>query len=521
MSGLVGLGAFDGIFAQNRRPQNSRVALAIGNGQYSDAPLHNPVNDARAMGAALEGAGFAVQFAFDADEAQMERSASAFYSKIKRDSIALFYYAGHGMQIEGQNYLLPINTRSTNAIEIKYHSLIVDEVLEKMAEGSPVLSIVILDACRDNPFGFRRSGVRGLGSDLKFSGAELVLYSTSPGQTAEDSPESTNSLFTSALLRAVQQPGLNLTQIISQVQDQVSEESSKVQQPWFSSNAGGAANAFYFSPPSSPELDPFSQVLHTTVAGPLRDKYALVVGISKIRSSEDLNLHGRVDAADLADILVDPNFGRFRRENVKLLLDEDATTSNIKQAMALISTRARSNDLVVMYFSSLSVPRELDPVGAIYLLTWDSNPSTPATRYATAMSIVDIAEFARKRLLADRSIILLDASHSGPGSFWLESGQITAEKPVSEMPQRGRVFISACREDEVAFNDVEGRNSYFMHYVLEALRSSRGRLSGLDLYNYVAARLPSAVMRETGRRQHPVLLMGGIEAPYTISQVPS
>ncbi len=142
-----------------------RVALVIGNSAYKTGPLANPVHDASDIAATLQKLGFTVILRKNASLQEMDESVREFGDRLRRGGVGLFYYAGHGIQIGGRNYLIPVGARMTRETDVKYQALDAEMVLDEMANAGNDLNIVILDACRDNPFGRSfRSVSRGLAS---------------------------------------------------------------------------------------------------------------------------------------------------------------------------------------------------------------------------------------------------------------------------------------------------------------------------------------------------------------------
>jgi uncharacterized caspase-like protein len=156
-----------------------RAALVIGNSDYAYAPLNNPVHDARVVAEALGDAGFDVSLETNADQARMQGAVTAFGNKLhSRGGVGLFYFAGHGLQLAGENYLLPVGGRIETEDDIRNGALAASEVVERMAKAGDILNIVVLDACRNNPVS--PAGTRGL-SRIDSNARLFVSYSTSPG----------------------------------------------------------------------------------------------------------------------------------------------------------------------------------------------------------------------------------------------------------------------------------------------------------------------------------------------------
>ena len=223
-----------------------RLALIIGNSNYKSSPLINPTNDARAMAIALQKLGFTVIKKENAGREDMMTSVREFGNRLKdKGGIGLFYYAGHGIQSKGVNYLIPTDANIAGEDELSTRAYDSAEVLEKMDTAKNRINMVILDACRDNPFAKSfRSGSRGLASVATAPSGTLIAYATSPGSVASDG-SGANGLYTEQLLNAIAEPGLKLEDVFKKVRVNVMERSEKKQTPWETSSVTGD---FYFNP---------------------------------------------------------------------------------------------------------------------------------------------------------------------------------------------------------------------------------------------------------------------------------
>jgi len=220
-----------------------KVALVIGNSTYPAGPLKNPVNDAKAISQSLQELGFEVIHHENLSLNDMKRVVRAFGEKTRTASVRLFYYAGHGMQVNGENYLLPVDTTINNEQEVEYVAVNAGFVLAQMENINDSLNIVILDACRNNPFArSSRSATRGLATINAPTGT-LVAYATAPGSVAADG-EGSNGLYTQELLRSMKTPGMGVEEIFKQVRINVRGRSQGKQIPWESSSLTGE---FYFN----------------------------------------------------------------------------------------------------------------------------------------------------------------------------------------------------------------------------------------------------------------------------------
>ncbi|MBL8834306.1 MAG: caspase family protein [Rhodospirillales bacterium] len=221
-----------------------KVALVIGNGAYAEAPLKNPANDARAIAGTLRRQGFEVLLKENATKAQMNEIVADFGEKLGEGDTALFFFAGHGMQVQGRNYLIPTDARITSEQRVRLETLDVEAVLDQMAAARARVSMVILDACRNNPFERRFRSVGGGLAQINAPEGTMIAYATSPGKVAADG-EGSNGLYTQELLKALAQPGLKVEDVFKQVRVGVARASNGAQVPWEASSLTGD---FYFQP---------------------------------------------------------------------------------------------------------------------------------------------------------------------------------------------------------------------------------------------------------------------------------
>lgn len=244
--------AFAWPFAANAEP---RLALVIGNGGYASGPLANPPNDARLMSKTLEAAGFEVAMAIDADQTAMKQQIRAFAIRLKRagpNAVAAFYYAGHGVQVNGRNYLIPVGAPIGSAADLEYETVEAQWVLDLIGESQAGLSMIILDACRNNPFpAVSRAASRGL-ARMDAPRGSILAYSTAPGDVALDGV-GVNSPFTEALSTAMRSPGLKIEETFKAARRAVLAATGGRQTPWESSSLVGD---FYFTPGGAGQVQP-------------------------------------------------------------------------------------------------------------------------------------------------------------------------------------------------------------------------------------------------------------------------
>lgn len=227
-----------------------RIALVIGNSGYQDAPLKNPVNDARAVRDALARCGFAVTELENASRSQMREAIRSFGARIAEGGVGLFYFAGHGMQVKGRNFLIPVGADIAHEDEVAGEAVEVDAILAKMDTAKNRLNILVLDACRNNPFGRSfRSTQQGL-AQVDAPTGTFVAFATAPGRTAADG-SGAHGIYTAALLNQLQAPGQKLEDVFKRTRAEVLKASSQQQTPWENSSIIGD---FYFVPgaPAAP-----------------------------------------------------------------------------------------------------------------------------------------------------------------------------------------------------------------------------------------------------------------------------
>lgn len=246
-----------------------KVALVIGNAAYPQSPLKNPVNDAVAMADVLRRLGFEVTEGRDLGRQQMEEAVDRFAGRVQAGDLALFYYAGHGAQLQQENYLIPVDFQATSPADVKYRAYPASLAREKLEERGARLRILILDACRNNPFRATRSGADGLAAMKSDAEGTLIAFATGDNNVAADNPAENNGLFTKHLVAALQTPALSLDEIFRRVKQDVYLASGRKQNPFTYDNIVGR---YYFqpgpavtaAPPASPDLDRQTELAYWT-----------------------------------------------------------------------------------------------------------------------------------------------------------------------------------------------------------------------------------------------------------------
>jgi hypothetical protein len=285
---------------------DKRVALVIGNSAYRNVtPLDNPRNDARLMATTLQGLGFQLVGngpQIDLDKSSFDAALSNFGNAVLGADVALFYYAGHGVQVSGKNFLVPVSANPTKEADVYLQMVDTTVVMSQMEGAGTKLNIVLLDACRNNPFGSR--GLRASGGGLAQIQAPegtLVSYATQPGNVAQDG-DGGNSPYSKALANTIRKPGLGLFEAFNEVGLEVKHTTGGAQQPWVSSSP--IAGTFYFASPA---------------ASSAADKPAVPV---EDEQRKDFSLAQQLDTREVWDAFVQKYPAGFLASAARARLDE-------------------------------------------------------------------------------------------------------------------------------------------------------------------------------------------------------
>jgi len=233
----------------------ARKALVIGNANYSEKKLANTINDARDIAVSLRGLGFEVRELQDLDKERFETAIDDFSRTLRSSDEAVFFFAGHGVQVGGLNYLIPVGAKIELENQVKYRAVDCNYILESLQLAE--VSIVILDACRNNPYTWKRSDTRGLARMEGKPGSQFIIYSTAAGREADDGRGSTNSPFTTALKNQIARPNTEIYELMRNVINEVEAATNFGQTPSF---YGSLRNPYYFA---KAELSPVTPVTTT------------------------------------------------------------------------------------------------------------------------------------------------------------------------------------------------------------------------------------------------------------------
>ena len=232
--------------AQSTLSALPRIALVIGNSKYPQAPLDNPGNDAKDIAGELQKLGFQVSLKLDTGKNEMLEAIRVFGGELaNKKGVGLFYYAGHGAQLAWKNYLIPVDAQVDKVEELQAKTVELNSLLDGIVKAKNPMNVIILDACRDNPFGAKAQiQQKGL-SQFDAPPGSLLAYATSPGNTAADG-EGQNGLYTENLLRELIVPQSKIEDIFKRVRLAVRKKSQGLQIPWESTSL---EEDFYFQPP--------------------------------------------------------------------------------------------------------------------------------------------------------------------------------------------------------------------------------------------------------------------------------
>mgnify|MGYP000880160952 CR=1 FL=1 len=301
------LGAILGVLLLALTPAHAaerRLALVIGNSAYSFGALDNPKNDAALMAKALKGVGFEVTELIDADQKTMKKAMLDFGRSLRdSDSVGLFYYAGHGVQVDGENYLVPVDANIRDEADVAVESVAATELLRTMQRSASRINIAIFDACRNNPFASTtRGGTRGL-ARIDAPAGTIIAYATAPGDVALDG-QGGNSPYATALAKNMAADGLTVEEVFKRARREVLASTGNKQTPWESSSLTGD---FYFKPGAAPVGNDAASTDKSATPPPEDERLVEVKAYEAVRNSDDpaalKDFLGRFPESMFADVV--------------------------------------------------------------------------------------------------------------------------------------------------------------------------------------------------------------------------
>ncbi len=326
-----------------------RVALIIGNGTYEHfSTLPNPPNDAREIAKALREAKFdTVELVYDLTHEALRDALQKFSSAASGTEIALIYYAGHGVEVDGTNYLVPVDATLLQATSVSFEAIPLDLARTAVSPASG-LRMVILDACRNNPFKLanakgKRGGSRGLRA-IEADSSEFIAYSAKEGTTAVDGPPDGNSPFAKALAAAIRKPGLEVRLLFGKVRDDVFKATNKEQEPFTYASLGG--EEVYLNPPVA--VDPEVEAVVPVPSG-IRDAWSAVadsgnvpalIGFKKLYANDpEIMIYGP---------LIDQKLEEIKQARQVLIEQEQSQAQRIADEQLSQQAKARDAEAKIL-----------------------------------------------------------------------------------------------------------------------------------------------------------------------------
>lgn len=396
---------------------SQRVALVIGNANYANRPLPNPMNDAADLAAALRAAGFEVMERRNRTADELRRDLIDFQDKLGPGKTGLFYFAGHGLQAgRGLNYLLPVGVDYKRERDAELYGLEVGSVLRRMEESGASLNLVILDACRDSPLPAESRSVhgRGLGRMDAPSGS-LIAFATAPGSIADDNPSGRNGLYTQHLLDAIKTPGLRLEDVFKRVRRGVEKDSGRRQSPEEISKLT-SDEPFYFlglggTAPAEPQGSVLVKIGHV---GPTSG------AIAHLGKDNENGARMAIDELNARGVVIGGRRARF-----ELLAEDDGGNPRTGTTAALRLVAANVNGVVGHLNSGTSIPasKVYSDAGIPQISPSATNPLFTQQGFKTAFRIIAddvslgemLARYAVKNLGLRRIAVIDDRTAYGQG----------------------------------------------------------------------------------------------------------
>lgn len=393
-----------------------RLALVVGNQDYSTLPdLPNAAADARLVAGRLERVGFAVTLATELDRAGLARALDGFLTAARGKEAALVYFAGHGVQVDGVNWLLPTSARIESREDLDREALALDRLLDRLREAGPEIGIVVLDACRDNPLGtLAGSAPMGASRSLRPSrglartGAPtglFIAYATAPGQVAFDGPPGGNGPFARALAALIEQPGLEISILFRRVREQVMAMTAGLQQPWTEESL---TRELYLVPPDPASPDPLAR-LNRALAD--ADPWRRAAALADLARAEPVSGPGRLASAELAVERARLARGRPPPEPL------GAAVADRQRVLLLAGTPAgelAAQAYATLYGAPPSIERRLrgfrPTTGAGTASASESATAAPAATVEPDRILWPLVERARRNELVERFLALFPTS---------------------------------------------------------------------------------------------------------------
>ena len=394
-----------------------RVALVIGNSEYAHvAPLENPLIDSKAVAASLKRLGFEVVEGYNLNMEAMRATVGEYAGRLDGAKVALVYYAGHGIAVGGDNYLIPTDAVLKTPADVDFRTLNINLVLRQMQREERV-NVVILDACRDNPLaeelsrsakGTRSAGISTGLSEINTNAAAgtLIAFATDPGKTALDGKKGENSPFTTALLKHMETPGISISSVMDRVREEVWRSTGEKQRPWVNTSIIGE---FYLNPeaPAPVAVAALSQpAAAPSPAGFGIDRQALEMKLwesaERSNTAEDYKSYLEAHPTGYFAALAKNRIAKLQgggSEKPAVVINEaelkaQAGTAQTEAGINLAQAdRAEAQHrLRLAGFDAGSTNGKFGPTTRQAIASWQKSRSTPETGYLTKMQLAALRE---------------------------------------------------------------------------------------------------------------------------------
>ena len=418
-----------------------KYAMVIGNADYTNIrKLNNPVNDANDMAAALRGLGFSVETVLNGNLDQMESAVMRLKNRLSvtKNSYGFLFYAGHGVQSGGVNYLIPTGANIPSENFLRERAVSVQTVMRELNDANNELNIVVLDACRDNPFSWSRSGSRGLTTVTHQPADSIIVYATAAGSTAEDGT-GRNGLFTSQLLKNIVKPGIEVKDMLNQTGAAVTQASNRQQIPAIYSQFFGTAFLGEGSAPGpSPTPSPVSQQS-------LYDQLENAAGTATITVSQNTTLAESVSISRASSITLRGNAaGRTVSgpgEECYILVERGVTITLENITLRGISISVEDGGALVMNDSATLTVDKINKTGVLVsetgTFTMNGGRISGGASYGVSLSGGGTFSMKGGRIENNE-----DCGVVSTGTFTMSGGTITGNNGSGVIVLEGRFTMS-------------------------------------------------------------------------------
>ncbi len=467
---LLVLFTITSIFSENK------YALIIGNGNYSSAPLKNPVNDATDFSNALEKIGFDVTIITDGSKRDIKEGIKSFKSSLSNGGTALFYYSGHGIQVDEKNYIIPVGADLVSEDDVEYEAVEMDYILTSLENSGSNKNIIIFDACRNNNLQrSSKSATKGLVVTKRKISESIIIYATSPGEVAYDG-DGRNSPFVESFIKNMNKPTIGITTLMFDVNRDVKKLTDDKQSPWTSANL---TEEIFLA------KNKFNNSIDNKVTSKKPSLFVLSIGLNNYNNSGFNLKYASRDAKKIAKIFESQNNTTlYSKVEVKTILDKNATKNGIKDGIHSFLSKANPKDMVILFFAGMST---MEKDGKDYLVGYNADIKNIST---TCISFSEIEDAFLFSVQAKNILLIFDTNISqGSKIFNTITAVSKNEFALEKSEWDGGAFTSSLF-------------SCFIHG--QADNNDDGYIDIKEMYKYVNDKVVSI----TNNKQHPEIYYG-------------